>query len=345
MVDLATAEVGGALLRVGADAVLRGLDAVDGFLDLEQLGADLLHLLGGDGEGLGDLGGAGALGVGLLVEGGGLVAPGLDLALTLDEDLGELAAAALHVGEAAVEDLDFLAALGELEAGLREGLAFHVALGAQRGDGRLQFVDTRAAGLDRLLGVDQLLAGAVEARLRLVAGGLELLELAVHALDALGELLDRALDVALLLLHGGEVLRGLEDLGALLLQAGLGLGEAKLERVDDLALRVVRDLVVGEGLGGVAQIDLALHEAGAALFAEAAEDGAARVHQLALGGGHGEKAKIGVGAPVGEEGAEIVGKVAAAQERDGGVVGIVTVEGIGGGAQAGRERHGLIWDL
>jgi len=187
-----------------------------------------------------------------LLECAGLLGPSLDLALALNQNLGELGAPALHVGDAAVEDFNLLTALGELEAGLRERVALHVALGAQGGDRGLDFVGARATGFDRLLGLDELLAGAVKTRLHLMAGRFELLEFAIHAFDALDELLDRALAVALLLLDGGKGLRGFKNLAAFSFEVLLSLGETELNGINELALRIMSDLVVGEGLGRLA---------------------------------------------------------------------------------------------
>ena len=281
---------------------MRRLHPVYRALDFGELGADQLHLLHGDGDRLGQLACAVSLPVGLVFERADLVGPGLDLALPLHQDFRDLGAAALHVGDATVENLHLLPTFGEFEAGLGKSLPLHVALGAQGEQLGVEFVDAGATGLHRALGFGELLPGAFETRVRLVAGGFELLQFALHAVRPLADLFHRAKGVALLLLHGGVILRGFEHLGALFLQALLGFGETVLQRIDNLPLTVMRELIVGERGGGLAQVDLALHQTAAAgFFSKPTEDHSARIHQFALGGGDRQKPKIRVGPPVGQK--------------------------------------------
>ena len=125
----------------------RGLGRLEGAdlaLHLDELDPDLLHLLLGDGKGLADPPGVRALVGLLLLQLRDLGRPRLDLLLALDEELADLLAAPLHLAEALVEDLDLLAALGELEPRLRQGLALHVALGAHRDEAALDVLDPLA---------------------------------------------------------------------------------------------------------------------------------------------------------------------------------------------------------
>ena len=188
--DFAAAEIGLGLLRVGANAVLGVFHPADRTLNLAEFDADLLHLLLGHHEGFSDLGGAGLLIAAFHFQRGNLLGPHFHLLLTLHQNPGELVAAAFHVGDAAVEHLDLLAAVGEVKAGLAEVFALHVAVGAQLGDARFHFVDAGATGFDGGVRIGERGAGALKPRLRLVALGFEALQLRFHAIGLGADLLE-----------------------------------------------------------------------------------------------------------------------------------------------------------
>ena len=247
---------------------------------------------------------------------GGLFGPDLDLLLALRQQLADLGAAPLHFAQTAVEHLDLLAALGEFEARLGERLLLLVAVGAEGGNLVFKREDGLPLGGDLLLGLGQGGLGADQTLLRLDPGLLEAGQFTRHALEAAGHFLAGLVGVARLGLHGGHLLRGGEHVLAVLLEAGFGRGQRRAELVDERALLVVELLLAGQLPGGLAQVDLALHDAAARPPLMAAVDEAAPVHQLALRRGHEEEREVRIRPPEFEKGIQILRDVARREQTD-----------------------------
>ena len=277
-----------------AERGLRRLERLDVALDAQELHADLLDLLLRHEERVADARGARALVPLLRLKLRHLAGPGLDLLLALDEKFTDLLAAALHLAQAAVKDLDLLPALGEFEARLRQRLALSVTLGAHRHQAGLYVLDPLALGRRGRLRLGEPRLRLLEARLRLEPGGVDGGELLLHPPGARRGLVGRTPGALLLGLGRGEGLSHGHDRGPPLLQKLLG---RRNPRVQGLALRpelVVRALVLREGPARLAQVDLALHDAVRVLLRVGVTAGhdAAAVHHLALAGRHREEGKV-----------------------------------------------------
>jgi hypothetical protein len=153
---LVLGKLGHRRLGLAAERAEAGLDAVDLLLHPGEFNAGLLDAALGGRERDGDFLGAALLALGVLFELGNLFGPGLDLDLALVVQVGELDAAAFHLRQAAVEDLDLLAALGEFETGLGERFLLLVAVGALLGDGRLDAGNLLFLRLDVRVGLGEL---------------------------------------------------------------------------------------------------------------------------------------------------------------------------------------------
>ena len=296
-------------LGFGADGREPLLHRIDFLLDGGKFDPDLFDALLGGREGRDDLLGPALLAGALFLEHVHLLGPSLELDLALGDQLLELFSAALHLGQATVEHLDLLAALGQLEAGLREDFLLLVAVGALVGDDGLGRVDHLLLRSDAGLRLGQQGLGLGQAGQCLVVVALEIVELVLHPGEPVDGVVVRLLRVLFLGMDGGGELRGGEHLLALLFQGLLGLGEGGVELVDDGLLVVVRLRLGHDCLAGLADVDFALHDAVGRLLVVAAVDQAAAVDQVALRGRDHQETERGIRLPEFEEGAEVIGEV------------------------------------
>ncbi len=260
----------------------------------------------GDGQRDGDLLGAGALAHAFLLEDRDLLGPGFDLNLPLVVQVGELGAAPLHLGQAAIEHLDLLAAFGEFEPRLRQRFLLLVAIGTPA----LRTVSIPAIfcfWASTLPWASASWACApCQALERFVVLALEAGEVVFETLQAVARIVMRALGILFLGVKRGSLLGSGEHVGPAGFERGFSFGEGGIEPVDDRALVVMGLLLGHHGLAGFAQVDLALHDAVRRLLVVAAVDESATIDEIALGGRNHQEAEARVGLPELEEGIQVV---------------------------------------
>ncbi len=259
-----------------------------------------------------------ALHGGLVSKLGDLLRPRLDLELPLHEQLIELETPALHLPEAAVDDLDLLTPFGELEAGLRQRFPLQIAIRADLGDAGLEPANLLTARVRRSLGLGQAGLRLLPTGMRLIACLLEGGKLGLHPGKLSAHIVGVAPRPALFRLHGGQSLSGGQHIGAALLHHLLRLGQPGGKRIDRRLVVVVGLLIVGEEARGLTQIDLTLDNAlgGTAASMVAAEHEPAPVDQITLARRDGEERERGIGLPELEERAEIVRDVGLTQHAE-----------------------------